>query len=123
MAMASLRAPYNYGRRWLCRATKHACSTSKRFAPNSGPSKQFISFHVASWERADYRRLRHMEWECRPRLSSQPAAGAVLLNLRSIVQPRFTTMIRGIVIALFGIGILSQFDQAFFYGRHTDAAL
>jgi hypothetical protein len=63
-----------------------------------------------------------MEWECRPRLSPQPAAGAVL-NLRSIVHPRSTTMIKGIAIALFALGILSQFDQALFYGRNTDAAL
>ncbi|MCK1710998.1 MULTISPECIES: hypothetical protein [unclassified Bradyrhizobium] len=48
--------------------------------------------------------------------------GAVL-NLRSIVQPRSTTMIKGIAIALFGLTILSQLDQAFFYGRHSDAAL
>jgi hypothetical protein len=32
-------------------------------------------------------------------------------------------MIRGIAIALFGLIILSQLDQALFYGRNTDAAL
>jgi hypothetical protein len=32
-------------------------------------------------------------------------------------------MIRGIAIALFGLGILSQFDEALFSGRNTDAAL
>jgi hypothetical protein len=32
------------------------------------------------------------------------------------------TMLRGIAIALFGLTILSQLDQAFFYGRNTDAA-
>ncbi|MGY3075914.1 hypothetical protein ACVWZZ_002285 [Bradyrhizobium sp. LM6.10] len=32
-------------------------------------------------------------------------------------------MIKGIAIALFALGILSQFDQALFYGRNTDAAL
>jgi hypothetical protein len=31
-------------------------------------------------------------------------------------------MIRGVAIALFGLGILSQFDQALFHGRNTDAA-
>ena len=36
---------------------------------------------------------------------------------------RSTTMFRGIAIALFGLTILSQLDQAFFYGRHSDAAL
>ena len=121
MAMASLRAPYNYGRRWLCRATKHACSTSKRFAPNSGPSKQFISFHVASWERADYRRLRHMEWECRPWLFT-PSCGWGRFELALHRSTRSTTMFRGIAIALFGLTILSQLDQALFYGRNTDAA-
>ncbi|WP_129590826.1 hypothetical protein [Bradyrhizobium shewense] len=51
-----------------------------------------------------------------------PAAGAVL-NFRSIVQTRSATMLRGIAIALFGMGIFSQLDRALFYGRHTDAAL
>jgi hypothetical protein len=32
-------------------------------------------------------------------------------------------MIRGIAIALFGMGIFSQLDQALFYGRNTEAAL
>jgi len=32
-------------------------------------------------------------------------------------------MFRGIAIALFGMGIFSQLDQALFYGRNTDAAL
>ena len=45
------------------------------------------------------------------------------LNFRSIVQTRFTTMFRGIAIALFGMGIFSQLDQALFHGRNTDAAL
>ena len=31
-------------------------------------------------------------------------------------------MFRGIAIALFGLTILSQLDQALFYGRNTDAA-
>ena len=31
-------------------------------------------------------------------------------------------MFRGIAIALFGLSILSQLDQALFYGRNTDAA-
>lgn len=55
---------------------------------------------------------------CLPNLRLGP-----FLNLRSIVQPRPTTVIRGIAIALFGLGILSQLDQAYFYGRNTDAAL
>lgn len=38
-------------------------------------------------------------------------------------NPRSTTMFRGIAIALFGLTILSQLDQAFFYGGHSDAAL
>ena len=32
-------------------------------------------------------------------------------------------MIRGFAIALFGMGVLSQLDLAFFYGRNTEAAL
>lgn len=32
-------------------------------------------------------------------------------------------MIRGIAIALFGLGIFSQLDHALFYGRNTDTAL
>jgi hypothetical protein len=32
-------------------------------------------------------------------------------------------MLRGVAIALFGMGIFSQLDQALFYGRNTDAAL
>lgn len=32
-------------------------------------------------------------------------------------------MFKGIAIALFGMGIFSQLDRAFFYGRNTDAAL
>lgn len=36
---------------------------------------------------------------------------------------RSTTMFRGIAIALFGMGIFSQLDRAFFYGRNTDAVL
>lgn len=63
-----------------------------------------------------------LEWECRPRLLPHPAAGAVL-NFRNIVQSWFTIMLRGIAIALFGMGIFSQLDRALFYGRHTDAAL
>ena len=85
--MASLRSPVQLRAALaLCCASKHACSTPKRFEPNSGPSKQFVSFHVASWERADYRRLRHMEWECRPWLFT-PSCGWAVLNLLCIVQP------------------------------------
>lgn len=57
-----------------------------------------------------------------PAVYPNPAAGAVL-NFRSIVQIRSTTMLRGIAIALFGMGIFSQLDRALFYGRNTDAAL
>jgi hypothetical protein len=32
-------------------------------------------------------------------------------------------MLRGVAIALLGMGIFSQLDQALFYGRNTDAAL
>jgi len=32
-------------------------------------------------------------------------------------------MLRGVAIALFGMGIFSQLDRALFDGRHTDAAL
>ena len=32
-------------------------------------------------------------------------------------------MLRGIAIALFGMGIFSQLDRALFYGRNTEAAL
>jgi hypothetical protein len=35
---------------------------------------------------------------------------------------RSTIMFRGIAIALFGLSILSQVDQALCYGRNTDAA-
>lgn len=40
-----------------------------------GVAKLFVSFHVASWDRADYRRSGTLEWECRPRLLTHPAAG------------------------------------------------
>src|SRR3954462_6499118 len=30
-----------------------------------GVAKLFVSFHVASWDRADYRRSGTLEWECR----------------------------------------------------------
>ncbi|WP_167767841.1 hypothetical protein [Bradyrhizobium frederickii] len=57
-----------------------------------------------------------------PGCFSQPAAGAVFeLSLHR--STRSTTMFRGIAIALFGLTILSQVDQALFYGRNTDAAL
>lgn len=36
---------------------------------------------------------------------------------------RSTTMLRGIAIALFGLSFLSQLDQAYFYGRYSEAAL
>ncbi len=36
---------------------------------------------------------------------------------------RFTTMLKGIAIALFGLTILSQLDKAYSYGRYTEAAL
>lgn len=57
-----------------------------------------------------------------PAVYPNPAAGAVL-NFRSIVQTRSTTMLRGIAIALFGMCIFSQLDRALMYGRNTDAAL
>jgi hypothetical protein len=59
----------------------------KPFHPNSGASKQFVSFHVASWLRADYRRLRHIGMGM-PAVAvvPHPAAGAVL-SFHSIVQP------------------------------------
>lgn len=39
-----------------------------------GVAKLFVSFHVASWDRADYRRSGTLEWECRPPLLA-PSCG------------------------------------------------
>lgn len=44
------------------------------------------------------------------------------LNLLSIVFG-VTTMLRGIAIALFGMGIFSQVDGSLFRGRNTEAAI
>lgn len=52
-----------------------------------------------------------------------PTCGWGRFELALHCSTRSTTMIKGITIALFGLGILSQFDQALFYGRNTDAAL
>jgi hypothetical protein len=63
----------------------------------------------------------HWNGNAGPGCLPHPAAGAVL-NFRIHRSIRITIMFRGIAIALFGMGIFSQLDQAFFYGRHTDAA-
>jgi len=63
-----------------------------------------------------------LEWECRPRLFL-PTCGWGRFELSLHRSTRSITMFRGIAIALFGMGIFSQLDRAFFYGRHTDAAL
>ncbi|SDG44598.1 hypothetical protein SAMN05216338_1001330 [Bradyrhizobium sp. Rc2d] len=72
--------------------------------------------------RAAYRRSRHVEWECRPRLLT-PSCGWGRFELSQHRSIRATTMFRGIAIALFGMGIFSQLDAALFRGRNTDAAI
>lgn len=52
-----------------------------------------------------------------------PTCGWGRFELALHRSTRSTTMFRGIAIALFGMGIFSQLDQALFYGRNTDAAL
>lgn len=50
------------------------------------PDGALRNVKVRAWHLGQTGRVRHTEWECRPRLFSQPAAGAVL-NFRRIVQP------------------------------------
>lgn len=72
---------------------------------------------------AAHRRLRHIGMGMpAPAVAPNPAAGAVL-HFSQYRSTRPTTMIRGIAIALFGIGFLSRLDRALFYGRNTEAAL
>lgn len=52
-----------------------------------GVAKLFVSFHVASWDRADYRRSGTLEWECRPRLLT-PSCGWVSIGVRLYSMPK-----------------------------------